>query len=216
MQIDPYLYQKVMRSVGVLFAVILLTGCFGPSNVSMQQDCALAANIEACKAEKQREADQAAADAKARDEQDRKDSPVAYWIMKWLQLLAPMFAILTVLALVLAPSIKILWRTRRRGQRNDKGTAEVAGAILCLSLVIVLFASCLWVLAWCPSCESSHRGMFGGAWGHEGDTSQQTTGESGMVSETCRPILYGQLHTGALKCGPRAPDVNEGHGGSVS
>jgi hypothetical protein len=50
-----------MKWLALCAVAVLIAGCFGSSNVTVQQDCAMAANIEACKAEKQREADAAAA-----------------------------------------------------------------------------------------------------------------------------------------------------------
>lgn len=88
--------------------------------------------------------------------------------------------------------------------RDDGGFTPVLGAILCLGLVVVVFASCLWVLAWCPSCEDHAPGMFSGSWASDlGPAHVETLPDGSQVE--CRPILY--VHngyaeaTGAMKCG---------------
>lgn len=88
---------------------------------------------------------------------------------------------------------------------GDRASCEQIGAFLCLGVVVLLFASALWVVAWCPTCEESAGGAFTGAASPAREGGEhEVTGESGEVL-SCRPIIYVRngymTYTGAERCG---------------
>lgn len=101
-------------------------------------------------------------------------------------------------------------RITPRRPDEDEGSAQTIGAILCLGVVVLIFASCVWVFAWCPSCQFSAEGQSSGAWASLGAAHVEHGADGETLS--CRPIVY--MHngyattTGAEKCGLVDAKVN--------
>jgi amino acid transporter len=102
---------------------------------------------------------------------------------------------------------------------DDHGSATTIGAILCLGVAVAIFGSCVWVFAWCPSCQFSGEAQSSGAWASLGPAHVEHG--AGGQTLSCRPIVY--MHngyateTGAEKCGLIDAKLNaEGRGVGVS
>lgn len=103
--------------------------------------------------------------------------------------------------------------------QSDQGSAQTIGAILCLGVVVLIFGSCVWVFAWCPSCQFSAEGQSSGAWASLGPAHVEHGADGQTLS--CRPIVY--MHngyataTGAEKCGLADAKLNvEGNSAEAS
>jgi hypothetical protein len=104
----------------------------------------------------------------------------------------------------------VLYLASTRNQRGlravvfeDRGSASVVGAFLCVGIAVVVFAACVWVVAWCPSCLSSAQSEPSGAWVSLGPA--HVVHGAGGEELSCRPMLvvvngYATA-TGGEKCG---------------